>query len=49
VAEWKHAGLATLRKVVRVEFGAKFVCSGNVSLGYVRLVVRDWEGAASFF
>jgi hypothetical protein len=22
---------------------------GNVRLGYVRLGIRDWEGAASFF
>ena len=33
MAEWKHAGLATLRKVVQVELGAKFVCWWKCKFG----------------
>ena len=33
MAEWKHAGLATQRKVVQVELGAKFVCWWKCKIG----------------
>ena len=33
VAQWEHAGLATQRKAVQVELGAKLFVGGNVSLG----------------
>jgi hypothetical protein len=32
-----------------LSWGQSLVGGGNVSLGYVRLVGRDWVGAASFF
>ena len=37
MAEWKHAGLETLRKVVQVEFGAKFVCWWKCEIGLCEL------------
>ena len=30
-------------------WGQSLFIGGNVRLGYVRLGIRDWEGAASFF
>ena len=47
MAEWKHAGLATQRKVVQVELGAKFVCWWKCEIWLCE--IGDWVGAASFF
>jgi len=33
VAQWEQAGLATQRKVVQVELGAKFVCWWKCEIG----------------
>ena len=33
MAQWEQAGLATQRKVVRVELGAKFVCWWKCEIG----------------
>ncbi len=33
MAQWKQAGLATQRKVVQVELGAKFVCWWKCEIG----------------
>ena len=37
VAQWEHAGLATQRKAVQVELGAKFVCWWRCEIGCERL------------
>ena len=47
MAQWKHAGLATQRKVVQVELGAKFVCWWKCEIGLCE--IGDWVGAVSFF
>ena len=49
MAQWEQAGLATQRKVVRVELGAKFVCWWKCEIGLCEIEGRDWVGAASFF
>jgi hypothetical protein len=45
----EQAGLATQRKVVQVELGAKFVCWWNCEIGLCEIGGRVWVGAASFF
>ena len=49
MAQWKQAGLASKRKVVQVELGAKFVCWWKCEIGLCEFGGRDWVGAASFF
>ena len=49
MAQWEQAGLATQRKVVQVELGAKFVCWWKCEIGLCEIGGRDWVGAASFF
>ena len=38
MAQWKQAGLATQRKVVQVELGAKFVCWWKCEIGLCEIV-----------
>ena len=49
MAQWKQAGLATQRKEVQVELGAKFVCWWKCEIGLCKIGGRDWVGTASFF
>jgi hypothetical protein len=49
VAQWKQAGLASHRKVVQVELGAKLVCWWKCEIGLCEIGGSDWVGAASFF
>ena len=51
MAEWKHAGLATLRKVVRVELGAKFVCWWKCKFGLCEISGKSgkWKVQHHFF
>ena len=35
MAQWEQGGLATQRKAVQVELGAKLFVGGNVSLGAI--------------
>ena len=49
MAQWKQAGLASKRKVVQVELGAKFVCWWKCEIGLCEFGGRDWVGAASLF
>ena len=39
MAQWKQAGLATQRKVVQVELGAKFVCWWKCEIGLCEIGV----------
>ena len=38
MAQWKQAGLASKRKVVQVELGAKFVCWWKCEIGLCEIV-----------
>ena len=33
----------------KLSWGRSLFVGGNVRMGYARLGIRDWEGAASFF
>ena len=47
MAQWEQAGLATQRKEVQVELGAKFVCWWKCEIGLCEMGGRDWVGTAS--
>jgi hypothetical protein len=54
LAQWEQAGLATQRKVVQVELGAKFVCWWKCEIGLCesgakRMVMYSIIFFSSFF